>query len=135
MKEESCGAIIYTIDNEEYKYLIIKDRHDNYSFPKGHMENGESRIDTAKREIKEEVGLDIDIIDNFEYEYSYKINNDVDKTVCLFLARLNGEPYINDGEAKEILLLSYKDAYKLINFDIIKEALNKANEYLLKRGK
>ena len=50
--------------------LLIGTRDDNgkpfWSFPKGHQEDGETDIETAIRETKEETNLDVKIIDIIE---------------------------------------------------------------------
>ena len=35
--EKSCGAIVYTVENEEIKYLLVEETSGGHSFPKGHM--------------------------------------------------------------------------------------------------
>ena len=39
------------------RFLLIKDSYDNWGFPKGHLENGESPAEAALRETAEETGL------------------------------------------------------------------------------
>jgi bis(5'-nucleosidyl)-tetraphosphatase len=56
---QSAGlAIIY-----QNKILLVKPTNarwwKSYGIPKGHVEEGESSIDTAIREVKEEVGIEI----------------------------------------------------------------------------
>ena len=128
--EMSCGSILYKKEEGTTKYLIIKDRNDNYSFPKGHMEDEEKPKETAKREIKEEVGLDVEIDDIFDYSYSYMLNDDTKKIVELFVSEFNKAPYINDSEVKEIFILPYEDAINLLTYKETKEALFEANLYI-----
>ena len=56
--EVTVGALIF---NEEGKvFLMISPKwQGKYSLPGGHIEYGETIEETAKREIKEETGLDI----------------------------------------------------------------------------
>ena len=54
--EKSCGFVVYKkIDNINY-YLLIKSLNGDVGFPKGHMELGETEIQTAIRELKDEMG-------------------------------------------------------------------------------
>lgn len=39
-------------------YLLIRDGHGNWGFPKGHLDQGEGPEEAARREIGEETGLD-----------------------------------------------------------------------------
>ena len=56
--EVSAGGIVFRrIAEAGPRYLLIKDSYDNWGFPKGHLENGESPADAALRETSEETGL------------------------------------------------------------------------------
>ena len=61
-KEKSCGCII--IDDNNKVLLVYGNGSYFWGFPKGHVEDGESEVETAKREVKEEVGLDVVIDEN-----------------------------------------------------------------------
>ena len=66
-KEKSCGCVI--IEND--KVLLIKQIQGNWGFPKGHMEVGETEVETAIREVKEETNLDVEINENKRYTLEY----------------------------------------------------------------
>ena len=57
--EVSAGGIVFrrTVDGTT-RYLLIRDSYDNWGFPKGHLEEGESPAEAAVRETAEETGLD-----------------------------------------------------------------------------
>ena len=58
--EKSCGGIVYRKFHGNTEILLIKHIKSGYwSFPKGHVENSETEEETAKREIKEETGIDV----------------------------------------------------------------------------
>ena len=83
-KEKSCGCIIVN----EGKVLLVYERRRNFwGFPKGHVEANETEIETATREISEEVGLEVEIDSTKRYTLNYVINGSIDKTIVLFLAR------------------------------------------------
>ena len=71
--EKSCGAIIiYKANENNHKVLLVKNHNGRYwSFPKGHVEKGETEQQTAIREIKEETGLDVEIVDSFREVSDY----------------------------------------------------------------
>ena len=56
-QEVSSGGVVFRRLAEGTRYLLILDGHGNWGFPKGHVENGESAEEAARREIEEETGL------------------------------------------------------------------------------
>ena len=88
IKEKSCGAVVYT-KNESgiIEYLLIKHKNGgHWSFPKGHMEAGETEAETAVREILEETGLKVKIDPNFRFEMEYSPKPRILKKVVYFVA-------------------------------------------------
>ena len=72
-------------------------RHaDRWDLPKGHVDPGETEMQCALRELREETGIlstDIEILDGFRFETNYRVRGRKsgqlhDKTLVLFLARL-----------------------------------------------
>lgn len=89
--EHSAGAIIWRRENNEIQYLLIQSQpykqfKSAWAFSKGHLEEGETERDAAKREVFEEVGLKPEFDFDFHESYSYKITSEIEKTVTLFLA-------------------------------------------------
>ena len=56
--ELSAGGIIFRRKAGSVEIFFIKDPYNRMTFPKGHQEMGESLVETAVREIKEETGLE-----------------------------------------------------------------------------
>jgi 8-oxo-dGTP pyrophosphatase MutT (NUDIX family) len=56
--EVSAGGIVFRrLPDQAAHYLLIRDSYDNWGFPKGHLEDGESPAEAAMRETSEETGL------------------------------------------------------------------------------
>ena len=53
-KVECAGGIIF---NQKNEVAIVNQNHDSWSLPKGHIDEGETPIDAAIREIYEETGI------------------------------------------------------------------------------
>ncbi|MBR5341905.1 MAG: NUDIX domain-containing protein [Erysipelotrichaceae bacterium] len=136
MMEISAGAIIYTIKDNKIYYLLQKDFHGNYGFAKGHLEEGETELMAAKREIKEEVGLDVKIDKDFCEVTEYVMPNGIEKRVYYYLAYYeNQEPVLQEEEVEEVVLLPYEEALNTLTFDNMKEFLTKADNYLNNQSK
>ena len=107
-KEISAGAIIYTLVENEPYYLLIKDFHGNFGFPKGHLEKGETVEQAAVREIQEETGIDIILDTDFKEELNYVMPNGKDKTSIYFIGSYEDQiPIKQPEEVEELYLLSY----------------------------
>ena len=88
--EYSSGGVVYRkAGDDAYEVaLVYRKRHDDWSLPKGHIEEGETREEAALREVKEETGLDARITEPLgEIVYFYRRRNGdlVRKTVYHFL--------------------------------------------------
>ena len=59
--EPTVGALIV---NKDGKILLAKSHKwfDKYTLPGGHIEVGETMEEAVKREVKEEVGLDVEVV-------------------------------------------------------------------------
>ena len=85
--EKSCGAVVFYPKQEGAEVLLIK--HVNgghWSFPKGHVERGETEPQTAMREIKEETGLDVTLDTSYRKVVTYSPKKGVIKDVVYFVA-------------------------------------------------
>ena len=129
--EKSAGAVLYTIIENKINYLISLDFHNNWGFPKGHLENNETEVEAALREIKEEVGIDATIDDKFRKELIYVMPNGIEKHSVYYLGKFDDQiPKRQIEEVQEIRILSYEQAYELLSFDDSKKLLVQANLYL-----
>jgi len=124
-KEKSCGCIV--IENEQV--MLIYDNNGNWGFPKGHMEENETEIETAKRETKEETNIEVSIDENKRYEIEYETSKGIEKTVVYFVARkLTGKETPQKGEVDAIKWYSYEEAFEVLTYDNVKNVLKKVVE-------
>ena len=133
--EKSCGGVVFTRENNTIRYLIIRHLGGHCGFPKGHMEPGESEQETAIREILEETGLTVSLIEDFRAADSYPLPNKpgVWKEVVFFLAEFSGQTIlIQPEEISDAYLVSYEEASALIPFPEAKRILTKAHHFLNK---
>ena len=135
--EKSCGFVPYTERGGERLYLIIQSTNGDFGFPKGHTENGESEHETAIRELKEEVGIEAEIIHDFrrQIEYPLRSKKGVVKRSVYFLGKCKTTCVVpEDGEVKSAVFLPFSDALKLLTFDDTKDILREADNHLKSLG-
>ena len=130
--ERSCGAIVYTIEDEEIKYLLVEEISGCYSFPKGHMENDETEEETALREIREETGLEVELFTGFRVSEQYEPAErpGVTKEVVYFLAEYTGQTprVVRSDEVRSLKSLRFEDALGLMEHK--KELLKQADDHI-----
>ena len=83
----TAGAVIF---NDKREVLLLKHRFragSGWGLPGGFMEQGEQPIDTLRRELREEIGLEVDDVKVFAAR-SFKKPKQVE---VLFRARANAE--------------------------------------------
>ena len=131
-REKSCGAVVY--NPERQLFLIIKMLNGNWGFPKGHTENQETDIQTAIREVTEETGIKIEILDGFKKSIKYIPFPEVLKEVIFFIGITKEEKVVIDkGEIEDYMWCSYEEALKMITYkpqrDIMESSLQFIKNY------
>lgn len=128
--EHIAVAIIY-IENSNGEFLIqktSKQRGSRYSSTGGHIKHNEDPIDTIKREVREELGIDItndNIIDlgclvfDFPVRFIFYLRKDIELSDIVL-------------QKEEVESVSYMDTNKLMEF-IKKGLMHRAHAKILKR--
>ncbi|MFW5853160.1 MAG: transcription antitermination factor NusB [Patescibacteria group bacterium] len=102
--EHLAGAVVYTkTPAGALKLALVHDVFGYWTLSKGHIEKGETPADTVKREIKEEMSLDIEVVeilDSNEYIASDPEKGKVRKQVNYLLAKSVNLDQLSLGEAK-----------------------------------
>lgn len=118
--EKSCGCIII----EDGKVLLIKQTSGAWGFPKGHVEENETELQTAAREVKEETNIDVKIDETKRYTMHYTTDKGASKEVVLFLAqKTGGDISRQESEILQIEWLNFEDAIKKLSYSNTKELL------------
>lgn len=132
--EKSAGAILFSTESNERRYLIIRAKKGHCGFPKGHLERGESELCAAIREIREETGLSAKLYPDFRLSVKYPLNDKAMKESVYFLGTFSGDIAMQEAEVAEIMLLPYEQALKTVSFENDRELLRKAESFLLKNN-
>lgn len=128
LHEKSCGAIVYRKSHGNTEILLIKHLNSgHWSFPKGHVEAGETEYETASREVREETGIDIIIYPTFREIVSYSPKKDTFKDVVYFLAKAkNFDCTPQEDEISEVKWVEIDRALQLLTYENDKIIVNKA---------
>jgi 8-oxo-dGTP pyrophosphatase MutT (NUDIX family) len=111
-----AGAII---KNNEGKFLVIKGKTGCWGFPKGHIKRGEKIEAAAKREAREEVGLNVKLSAvSKSIEYPLEKGR---KRIQFFLAETNSKTVKPNSEVKDYKWLAKEEVMKILSFDDLKE--------------
>ena len=113
MLRKSCGVIPYRQNGTQKEYLILLQSNSCWSFPKGHMEAGESEYETALRELLEETGLSAALDTDLRVQLEYPLSDIARKQVVFFPGLVTGTLSI---QASEITDYRWVTADQLPNY-------------------
>ena len=134
--EKSCGVVLFN----EQKVLLLQyakgqkegewDLQGHWDFPKGHVDKGETEIETATRELEEETGIkNIILLDNFRKTINYTIqkrDRKISKEVVFFIAT-TVETEINlSHEHIDYGWFDFTSALKQLTYDNARSVLSEA---------
>ena len=133
--EKSCGAVVFTRDHDTIQYVIIRSKEGICGFPKGHMENRETEQETALREVKEETGLSVEIIEGFRTEDSHTFTRSGEtrmKHIVYYLAEYSDQiPTPQETELSGLHLMDYETALASFQFESSGRILTQAHTFLM----
>ncbi|HSG84803.1 MAG TPA: NUDIX hydrolase [Candidatus Limnocylindrales bacterium] len=102
-----------------------------WTLPKGTPDPGESIEETARREVTEETGLQVDIVGSLgSIEYSFvKAGVRIEKTVHYFLMQpRGGDLDLHDQEFEEVRWVDIEEAPGLLTFPTERALVARASE-------
>ena len=103
-----------------------------WGFPKGHVEAGESLVETATREIKEEISLQVAVDTSFSVYTEYDLPNGNRKQMTLYLADFDQAAglHLQAEEIKNAGWFDYQAARQRLTYDNLKDLLDQVNAHL-----
>lgn len=129
---QSAGAVVVQRRGPELYYLLIKhQKGQHWGLPKGHIDPGETREQTALREIQEETGLHVELIPDFCRKIRYPISDGVYKTVWYFIATTSQTlTVLPPQEIRHAVWLELLDACRLMTHRSSANLLKRADYWL-----
>ena len=133
--DKSCGVVLFNSD----KVLLL--RHSSISsregghwdFPKGHIDDGETEIQTALRELEEETEIaHVNVIDGFRDTITYTFSGgqeQIEKEVVFFLATTKESKVTLSHEHIDYSWLDFDSAFSRLTYDNARQVLQNAIEF------
>ncbi len=125
VREPTAGGIVFRRNAQgEVEFLLIQDHKDRWTIPKGHIEEGETAQQAAKREIGEEAGLkDTEMLGwlgkiHFRYRRIDKLVL-ISQQVYLMRVKTDGEEIQKEEWMNGIKWFSFYDAIDAIEYEDI----------------
>jgi len=130
--ETSAGGVVYRKINNKIEFLIVQHSgHHRWVLPKGWIDEGETKEQTALREVKEEAGVEAEIkeyLGEFTIFYTDENKEKVKKTSSFFLMKYkSGNPEKDHGwEVEDTLWLESEKAIEKLNYPGEKKMVEKS---------
>lgn len=133
VEERSAGGVIFRRAPEGPVFLVIRDSYRNWGFPKGHVEEGESEVEAAEREVGEETGLDRLIFraPALTIDWFFRFRGRLIHKTCTFFVFESPEgdasPQVEEG-ISACRWLPFDEALRVLSYANAREVLRVAGE-------
>ena len=135
--DEAAGGAVISLENGELRLVLIATPYEGrvrWSLPKGHFHEGETREQTALREVREETGLEpeiLDVLGSVDYWFTDKKYR-YHKFVHFFLMRaVGGDLADHDDEVVEARVFGWDDALEHMAYPSERRIVSGARERAL----
>lgn len=134
IKEVSAGGMIYRKEEDGYYFVLILDAYGKWTFPKGHVDEGENEEEAALREIQEETGLTDLEAQGYLGETEVKVHKPEEKPfrklIKYYLVETTSvELKVPDvKELQDVKWYPMREAYDRIDYSNAKDIFNKGLE-------
>lgn len=139
VEEHSAGGVLFRSTPDGLRYLVIRDSYRNWGFPKGHVEEGESEVEAARREVHEETGLDglIYHAPALEIDWFFRFRGRLIHKTCAFFVFESPVGEASPQEAEGISAcrwLPYEEALRVLSYANAREVLREAGAQVARLG-
>jgi 8-oxo-dGTP pyrophosphatase MutT (NUDIX family) len=138
LEQISAGGVAFRRVEGEYEVAIISmNPSGRWQLPKGLIDDGESPEQAAVREVREEAGVETELLEALEtIDYWFvsdwdEVRRRIHKQVHFFLLRYTGGDVADhDDEVLESRWLAVDEAIGMLAFDSEKQVVEKAKQIL-----
>jgi len=122
-----AGTVVFSNKEPEKILVLYQKKHHDFSFPKGHVEQGETLEQCAIRETKEETGLDV-VLQRKLCETEYQNNTDGLVKLTFFVAKCLDDENIKTETGGIAYWMNLDEALEKISYPNLKDVLKKLKE-------
>lgn len=135
IKVESFGIVPFLNEGGTWKVLLILHREGNHwGFPKGKANPGETALESATRELKEETGLIVSTVlreQPMVEQYQFRRRKEfIVKTVQYFPAFVEGSLNLQEEEIRDAKWVGIPEALQQLTFREARHILQEFIRYL-----
>jgi 8-oxo-dGTP pyrophosphatase MutT (NUDIX family) len=125
--QQAGGLVVRRVrDDDEFLLVTSKRDPDVWVLPKGHVEPGESPHEAALREVREEAGVEGELMELLgDVTFTY---NDRDFVVSFFLIRFREQVPATEG--RRLRWCRYEEALAAVPFEGTRQILTTAHKRL-----
>ena len=118
----AAGGVVWRDDDPLRVALIHRDRYDDWTFPKGKLDDGERDLQAAVREVREEIGATVAVTRRLT-EIEYPVAG-APKTVRFWAMRYLSGDFSANAEVDDLIWLPPDEAHERLTYDVDRSVLD-----------
>ena len=128
---KKAGCIVLDVNNKTIA-LVYREKQNDYSFPKGHLEENESLKECAIRETAEEIKTHVSLVNHFKPFPLRYVNKKGERCLCYYFLAIDEKHSDNAStDTHELVWKNIEDVEKTLTH----QSLQKIWKYFLPKIK
>ena len=124
MKVQKAGCILLNLETKKIG-LIYREKQNDYSFPKGHLENGETLIECAIRETEEETKRKVKLYSEEVIAIDHYFDSMNDEVEMYYYIGIDDGISDNDStDTHDLIWVDYDEVLNTLTYDSLKKTWN-----------
>ncbi len=127
-KVKKAGCILLNPENKSIA-LVFRENKQDYSFPKGHLESGETLVECAIRETAEETKFDCELLEEDPiYFETYITPKGEDVEMYYYISKYTGLSDNNSEDTHPTFWVPFDEVYDKLSYDSLKNVWNNVKD-------